>query len=318
MKINIIPSKSERVDSNNRIKKFIHKTPVLTSSLINKTTGAELFFKCENFQKVGAFKFRGASNAVLSLTHEELKAGVVTHSSGNHAAALSLAAKTFNSKAYIVMPRTAPRVKVNAVKTYEGNITFCEPTLKDRETTCKKIMDETGATLIHPYDNYDIIAGAASCGKEIIEEIPGLDFIVSPVGGGGLLSGTSLSAKYFGKNIKVLGAEPEGADDAFRSFKDGKIYPSVNPDTIADGLLTNLSDKTFDIITNYVDEILTVSDTILREAMKMIWERMKIVVEPSGAIGLAVVMKNKEKFRNKRVSIILSGGNIDLTKFTWE
>lgn len=312
MKLSSEPNKQNIIDAHNRIKAYIHKTPILTSQSINKITGANIYFKCENFQKVGAFKFRGATNAVLSLTNDELSAGVATHSSGNHAAALALAAKMNNADAYIVMPSNAPSIKIAAVKGYGGKITFCEPTLHAREETLKKITSETGATFIHPYDNYDVIAGQATCGKEITEDIAELDYIISPVGGGGLLSGTALSANYFGDDISVIAAEPSGAADAFHSFNDNKLYPSVNPKTIADGLLTSLSEKTFGIIKKYVSKIITVTDTEIINAMRLIWERMKIIVEPSSAVTLAVILKHKNLFKGKNIAIIISGGNVDL------
>lgn len=311
------PTKEEIVSAHERIKSFIHRTPVLTSKSINRITGCELYFKCENFQKVGAFKMRGASNAVLSMNYEDLSKGVATHSSGNHAAALSLAAQMIKVPAHIVMPRTAPEIKKAAVKEYDGNIIFCEPTLQAREETLREVVNETGATFIHPYDNYDIIKGQATCAKEVFEEVNNLDYIIAPAGGGGLLSGTCLSTEYFSLATKVIGAEPSGADDMYRSIRDSKIYPSVNPQTIADGLLTSLSDKTYEIIKNYVHRIITVDDSVIITAMRMIWERMKIVVEPSAAVPLAVVLTNKEHFENKKSALILSGGNVDLTKLPW-
>jgi len=313
-----IPTKQDIIETHERIKRQVHHTPVLTSSSINKIAGCKIYLKCENFQKVGAFKFRGASNAVLSLEKDDLQKGVATHSSGNHAAALSLAAKMENIPAYIVMPRTAPQIKKSAVENYGAQITFCEPDLKSREETLAKIVDETGAAFIHPYDNYSIIAGQATCAKEILEELHNLDFVAAPVGGGGLLSGTCLSAKYFSPQTKVIGAEPKGADDAFRSLRDGVIRPSVNPKTICDGLLTQLSERTFNIIRNHADEIITVDEGSIIAAMKMIWERMKIIVEPSSAVTLAVVLDNKEKFSGKKICLILSGGNVDLEKLQWE
>jgi threonine dehydratase len=308
------PTKEEIIEAHERIKAQIHRTPILTSSSINNITGCDLFFKCENFQKVGAFKFRGASNAVLSLAYEELRKGVATHSSGNHAAALALAAKIKNIPAYIVMPRTAPAIKKKAVEGYGAKIIFCEPTLLSREETLKKIVNETCAVFIHPFDNYSVIAGQATCAKEIFEEIQNLDFVFSPVGGGGLLSGTCLSANYFSSNTKVIGAEPKGADDAFRSIRDGIIYPSKNPQTICDGLLTQLSEQTFGIIKSNVDEIITVEENTIISAMKMILERMKIIIEPSSAVVLAVILENAEKFSGKKIALILSGGNVDLNK----
>lgn len=311
------PTKQNILEAHERIIKQIRRTPILTSSTLNSIFGCELYFKCENLQKVGAFKFRGASNAVLSLSDKELQLGVATHSSGNHAAALALAAKVKNIPSYIVMPKTAPQIKKNAVQGYDAKIIYCEPTLQAREETLKKVVEETGATFIHPYDNYSIIAGQATCAKEIYEELINLDFIIAPVGGGGLLSGTCLSTKYFSSKTKVIGAEPKGADDAFRSMRDGKIYPSTNPKTICDGLLTNLSEKTFSILRNNVNVILTAEEDSIINAMKMIWERMKIIIEPSSAVTLAVIMENKEKFSGKKVVLILSGGNVDLTKLPW-
>jgi len=308
------PTKEEIIEAHERIKNQIKQTPILTSSSINNITGCELFFKCENFQKVGAFKFRGASNSVFSLDNNELQKGVATHSSGNHAAALALAAKTKNIPAYIVMPHTAPAIKKKAVERYGAKIIFCEPTLQSREETLKNIVAETGAVFIHPFDNYSVIAGQATCAKEIFEEIHNLDYVLSPVGGGGLLSGTCLSARYFSSNTKVIGVEPKGADDAFRSIRDGIIYPSINPQTICDGLLTQLSERTFEIIKGNVAEIIVVEENTIIEAMKMIWERMKIIIEPSSAVVLAAIMENKEKFSGKKISLILSGGNVDLKK----
>ncbi|MEW6194977.1 MAG: pyridoxal-phosphate dependent enzyme [Bacteroidota bacterium] len=308
------PTKQDIIAAHERIRKQIHHTPIFSSASINQIAGCKIYFKCENFQRVGAFKFRGASNTILSLSETTLKNGVATHSSGNHAAALSLAAKLKNVPAYIVMPHTAPEIKKRAVENYGAQITFCEPTLKSREVTLAKIVDETGAAFIHPYDNYSIIAGQASCAKEILEELTDLDYIIAPVGGGGLASGSCLSAKYFSSKTKVIGAEPEGADDAFRSLRDGKIYPSVNPKTICDGLLTNLSDKTNNILSRELKEIITESDEKIISAMWLIWERMKIIVEPSSAVTLAVVLDNKEKFAGKKIGLILSGGNVDLGK----
>ncbi|MCX7875120.1 MAG: pyridoxal-phosphate dependent enzyme [Melioribacteraceae bacterium] len=317
MKNNFL-SKDDLIQARERIKNQVKKTPVLTSSSINEITGANIFFKCENFQKVGAFKFRGASNAVLSLKENELRNGIATHSSGNHAAAISLAAKLKNIPAYIVMPHTAPEIKKKAVANYGAKIIFSEPTLKSREEKLNEVIAETNANFIHPFDNYDVIAGQSTASQEIFEEFNDIDFIITPVGGGGLLSGTSLSTKYFSPKTKVIGAEPKGADDAFRSFYDKKIYPSVNPKTICDGLLTQLSEKTFNIIINNVDEILTAEEETIIESMKLIWERMKIIIEPSSAVALAIVKENQEKFLNKNVAIILTGGNVDLTNLPFK
>lgn len=302
------------VAAHERIGKFIHKTPVLTSQSINTITGAKLYFKCENFQKVGAFKFRGATNAVLSLENENAKKGVATHSSGNHAAALALAARSARIKCYVVMPENAPRIKIEAVKGYGAEITFCEPTLEARESTLAKVVEQTGAVFIHPYDNLQVICGQGTAAKEFLEEIPELDIIMAPVGGGGLLSGTAITAKSINGNIQVIAGEPANADDAYRSFKSGTLISSVKPDTIADGLLTSLSELTFDIICSNVNDIITVSEISIISAMRMIWERMKIIIEPSSAVPVAAVYENPEQFHGKKTGIILSGGNVDLAK----
>ncbi len=312
-----IPTKNDIIEAHERIKDQIHRTPIFTSVSINEITGATLYFKCENLQKIGAFKFRGATNVVNSIPEDEILRGVATHSSGNHAAALSLAAKKRGAAAHIVMPYTAPEIKKNAVMGYGGDIIYCEPTLEARETTLEKVVEKTGAIFVHGYDNYQIIEGQATCAKEILEDVEGLDYIIVPCGGGGLTSGTALSAHYFAEGVKVIAAEPSGADDAYRSFRDGKIYPSIKPQTIADGLLTSLCEKTFDIIRRHVSEIITVDDEYIVKSMKMIWERMKIIVEPSGAVPLAVVLANRKKFEGKKAAIILSGGNVDLEKLPW-
>lgn len=301
-----------------RISPFIHRTPVLTSNQLNRIFSCELFFKCENFQKVGAFKFRGATNAVLSLTDGQKKAGVVTHSSGNHAAALSLAAGINGIKAYIVMPENAPSVKKNAVAGYGAEITYCKPTLRAREEACKAIMESTGATLIHPYDNFNVINGQGTAALELLEERNDLDLVIAPVGGGGLMSGTSTCVKGINRGIKVFGAEPLNASDAWKSFTTGILTPSVNPLTIADGLLTSLSELTFSIIRKNVDEILTVTEESIISSMKLVWERMKIIIEPSSATVLAVIGENPELFRGKKVGLIISGGNVDLTRLPWK
>ncbi len=306
------PTKLDIWEAHERIKNQIHLTPILTSSSLNEIFGCNLFFKCENFQKVGAFKFRGASNAILSLSNDELKKGVATHSSGNHAAALALAAKMKDVPSYIIMPHTAPVIKKKAVEGYGAKIIFCEPLLQSRLEALNKVVNETGAIVIPPFDDYAVIAGQATCAKEVYEELPNLDFIIAPVGGGGLLSGTCLSTKYFSPSTKVIGAEPKGADDTFRSIRDNVIYPSTNPQTICDGLLTNLSERTFNIIKSNVDEIITVDENSIIEAMKMVWERMKIIIEPSSAVVLATIYENKNKFRDKTLALIISGGNVDL------
>jgi threonine dehydratase len=295
-----------------RIHPYIHCTPLMTSLAINEMVGAELVFKCENFQKVGAFKFRGASNAVFNLTEEEMRNGVATHSSGNHAAALALAASQRGIKAHIVMPSNSSKVKVAAVKHYKGIITFCEPNLQAREDTLAKVLLETNASEIHPYNNYRIIAGQATAAKELIEDGGLFDVIMAPVGGGGLLSGTALSVSYYSPSTQVLAAEPLQADDAYQSFYQKKFVPSINPDTIADGLRTSLGTLTYPIIRDYVHQIVRVSEAGIVEAMRIIWERMKIIVEPSSAVPLAALLENTFEHKDLRIGIILSGGNVDL------
>ena len=317
MSDNQIPSLIELQESLLRIEPYVHKTPVLSSQLINEIAGAELFFKCENFQKVGAFKFRGAINAILQLTEEERAKGVATHSSGNHAQALALAAKMNNTKAYIVMPTSAPKVKSEAVADYGAEIIWCEPNLKSRETTLEEVVNRTGAVVVHPYDNHQVICGQSTASQELLRKINNLDIVITPVGGGGLLSGTALAVKYQYPDIKVIAAEPEGANDAYQSFQGGILVPSVNPNTIADGLLTSLSERTFNIIGKYVDDIFTASDEEILTAMHLIWERMKIIIEPSSAVALAIVLKNKEYFTGKRIAIVISGGNVDLKNFSF-
>ncbi len=298
-----------------RISPFIHRTPILTSKGINDIAGCRLFFKCENFQKVGAFKYRGATNAIRQLNRDQLVKGVATHSSGNHAQALALAAKIINVPAYIVMPENAPQSKKEAVAGYGGKIIECEATLESRESTLEQVIRDTGAVFVHPYNDENIIAGQATCAMEIYEEVNNPDYILTPVGGGGLLSGTALATHYFSPpHTSVIGCEPAGADDAYRSIQAGKIIPSVHPDTIADGLLTSLGDKTFPIIKKYVSQIITCNDQQITDAMKLIWQRMKIIIEPSAAVPLAVILNNHEIFRNSRIAIILSGGNIDFDK----
>ena len=301
-------------EAHERIKPFIHKTPVLTSKTINNISGAEIFFKCENFQKIGAFKIRGGMNAVLSLPEEKRKKGIATHSSGNHAQAIALAAREVGVKAFIVMPDNSPKVKVDAVRGYGAEIFFSEPNQQAREKLIQEVVDRTGAEFIHPYNNYDVITGQATCAKELIEEIPFLDFIITPVGGGGLLSGSLLSAHYFSPSTFVYAGEPEGAADAVLSIKSGKIEKAPYVKTIADGLLTTLGDKTFAIISKYVKDILTISDEEIIAAMRLVYERMKIVVEPSGVVPLAALIKNKDLFKGKKVGVIFSGGNVELKK----
>ena len=301
-----------------RIRPYAHRTPVLTCANLDEQVGAQVFMKCENLQKVGAFKFRGACNAVFSLTDEEAERGVATHSSGNHAQAVALAAKLRGIPAYIVMPENAPAVKKAAVAGYGGQITFCEPTLEARETTTAQLVEKTGAMVIHPYNDYRVITGQGTAALELLEEIPDLDVIITPVGGGGLLSGTAIAAKGVSPDIRVIAAEPEMADDAYRSLQVGHIIPSENPKTIADGLLTSLGDKTFPIIQKHVEQIVTVSETAILESMKFIWERAKIIIEPSAAVPVASLWERKIDLSGLRVGVILSGGNVDLERLPWQ
>ena len=304
--------KQTLIEAHNRIKPFIHNTPVLSSSLINEMVGADIVFKCENFQKMGAFKMRGAANAILSLSEEERQCGVVTHSSGNFAQAVSLAAQKLEVKAYIVMPENAPQVKKNGVKTYEGEIIECESTPQARQATADKIKEEKGASFLHPSNQDEVIYGNSTAAMELLEEHPNLDVILTPVGGGGLIAGTALAARHFSNNCKVIGGEPIEADDAYRSLISGKIESNDSFHTIADGLRTHLGDRNFPIIQKYVDKIIRVEEDEIINAMQLIWERMKIIIEPSCAVPFAVVLKNKEEFKNKNVGIILSGGNVDV------
>jgi len=307
-------SKQSILEAEKRIKPFIHHTPVLTNATINEMAGASLFFKCENFQKIGAFKIRGGMNAVLSLTPEKLAKGVATHSSGNHAQAIAFAARQVGTRAYIVMPNNSPKVKVEAVKGYGAEISFCEPNQQAREMMLQEIVDRTVAEFVHPYNDYRVINGQATCAKELAEEIDSLDHIITPVGGGGLLSGSLMTVHYFFPAMSVYAAEPEGAADAVLSVKSGKIEKAPYVKTIADGLLTTLGDKTFPIINQYVKDVLVVNDDEIKAAMRLMYERMKIIAEPSSLVTLAAVLKNKKIFKDKNVGLILTGGNIDLSK----
>ena len=313
MSLSTIPDKDSIIQAHGRIRPYIHRTPVMTSVGVDEAVGAKIFFKCENFQNVGAFKARGAMNAALNLLPEQLVKGLATHSSGNHAQAVARAASILGIKSYIVMPYTAPEIKRKGVLGYGGVIFECEPTLEAREKTLADVIKDTGAFEIHPFNNYDVMAGQATAAKELFEEVNDLDYVVAPVGGGGLLSGTALTAKYFSPNTKVIAGEPEGADDTFRSMQSGKRELS-QANSIADGLLTSLGDKTFPIIHENVKQVITVSDAEIIAAMRFIWERMKIIIEPSCAVPFASVLKAKEQFKNKRIGIILSGGNVDLEK----
>jgi threonine dehydratase len=300
-----------------RIRPYIHRTPLLTSGALNRLTGAELLFKCENFQKAGAFKARGAVNSVLSLQPEQIASGVATHSSGNHAQALAWAASLRNCRAFIVMPVNSSHVKIDAVKEYGGLITFCEPTLAARESTLREVLDRTGATEIHPYNDLRTITGQATAALEMIEDVGPFDILMTPVGGGGLLSGTALSAHYLTPGTKIIAAEPEQANDAYLSFARKEFVPSVSPDTIADGLRTSLGSLTFPIILKYVEEILTVPEEAIIQSMQILWERMKILVEPSAAVPFAAVLTYPQKFTGKKTGIIISGGNVDLYHLPW-
>jgi threonine dehydratase len=306
------PNKLNIQNAYSTVKRYAHNTPVLSSQSINKILGCSLFLKCENFQKVGAFKFRGASNAVFSLPDSQAQKGVCTHSSGNHAAALALAAAQRGIPSYIVMPKNAPSIKRRAVEGYGANIFTCESTQAAREEELERVKAETGATFIHPYDNFNVICGQGTASLELLKEVPDLNTVLTPVGGGGLFSGTLIYTKESNPNIEVYAGEPQNADDAFRSLRDGILHPSVNPNTIADGLRTSLSPLTLSIIQKYADGILTVSEEAIVDAMRLIWERMKIIIEPSSAVPVAAVMKNPEKFQGKKVGIIISGGNVDL------
>ena len=305
--------KSDLIDCHNRIKPFIHNTPVLTSNYINEFTEAEVYFKCENFQKMGAFKMRGAANAILKLSDEQKCNGVVTHSSGNHAQAISLAAKKIGIKAYIVMPSNAPEIKKEAVKGYGGELIECEPSLKAREATAEDIVDSKSATFIHPSNNMDVILGQGTAAKELIEQYGSFDHILVPIGGGGLIAGSALAVKYFGNNCTVIGTEPFEVDDAYRSLISGKIETNISTNTIADGLRTQLGDKNFPIILNEVKKIIRITEDEIIDSMKLIWQRLKIICEPSCSLPLAGILKNKNDFKGKKIGVVITGGNIDLS-----
>jgi len=316
--MHLTPSVSDIEKAAKTIAPFVHQTPVFTSENLNQRFDCELFFKCENFQKAGAFKSRGAVNVVFSFDLDTIKNGVATHSSGNHAAALSRAAGLRGIDAHIVMPKNSSAVKVAAVKHYGGKITFCDTNLASREETLEKVIEKTHAIEVHPYNNPVIIAGQATAAKELIDRLGKPDIVMAPVGGGGLLSGTALAVHYFSQGTKVVAAEPENANDAFLSFYQKKFIPSLNPNTIADGLRTSLGDITFPIILKYVDQIVTVSEEAIIEAMILIWERMKIIIEPSSAVPLAAILEKKFDSKNKKIGIIISGGNVDLHQLPWK
>ncbi|WP_299229520.1 threonine/serine dehydratase [uncultured Psychroserpens sp.] len=307
-------TKKELIECHSRVKPYIHNTPVLTSRLINKRIGADVFFKCENFQKAGAYKIRGATNAIMQLTDTQKQNGVVTHSSGNFAQALSLAARSLNVNAYIIMPSNSPQVKKNAVLEYGGEVIECEPTIDARQKTADDIANKTGAKFIHPSNNPKVILGQGTAGLELLLEQPNLDYIFCPIGGGGLIAGTALASTYFSNKCKVIGGEPYEADDAYRSLISGKIETNVTANTIADGLRTQLGSYNFPIIQEYVTRIIRVTENEIIQAMQFIWERMKIIIEPSSAVAFAALEKEKESFKNQSIGVIISGGNVDVNQ----
>lgn len=314
-----LPSFEDVKAAEARLRPFVHRTPVLQSNVLDALSKAKLFFKCENFQKCGVFKARGAHNAVLSLANGDVQRGVVTHSSGNHGAALALAARSRGISAHIIMPENSVRPKIDNIQRYGGSVVFCKATLAEREATAATFISQTGANLIHSYDNSFVIAGQGTAAAELLADEPNLDVIIVPVGGGGLIGGTAIAAKGMNPAILVIGAEPEMADDAYRSLQEGKLVPQMNPQTVADGLRTSLSSLTFALIRKYVDEIVLVSEVRIVEAMRLIWSILKIVVEPSAAVPLAAVLSNTAhpRLADKRIGIILTGGNVDLQHLPW-
>ena len=312
-----VPTFDDVRNAHERIKPHIHRTPVLTSSYFNELTGAELFFKCENFQKAGAFKVRGASNAVFGLSEEKAKIGVATHSSGNHALSLSYAAGRRGIPVTVVMPRTAPEAKKEAVRGYGGTIVECEPSTSSREAVFAEVVAESGAEFVHPYNDHRVIEGQATCSLELTEQVEGLNAVVAPIGGGGMVSGTCLTLSNIAKDVEIFAAEPKNADDAYRSFKAGHIIADDAPQTVADGLKVPLKDLTWHFVSNHVTDILTATEEEIIDAMRLTWQRMKIVMEPSSAVPLATILKNKERFAGKRVGVIITGGNVDLNKLPW-
>ncbi|HMO08177.1 MAG TPA: pyridoxal-phosphate dependent enzyme [Paracoccaceae bacterium] len=313
----VVPTFEDVLEAHARIAPYIHRTPVLTSSYLNGVTGAELFFKCENFQKAGAFKVRGASNAVFGLRDDQLEKGVATHSSGNHALSLSYAAGRRGIPCQVVMPRTAPQAKKDAVRGYGGIITECEPSTSSREAVFAEVQARTGADFVHPYNDPRVIAGQATCSRELMEQVEGLDAVVAPIGGGGMISGTCLTLSTIAPQVKIYAAEPLNADDAARSFRAGHIIADDAPETVADGLKVPLKELTWHFVKNHVTDVLTATEDEIIDAMKLTWKRMKIVIEPSCAVPLAVILKNPEVFRGKRVGVIITGGNVDLDKLPW-
>ncbi len=312
-----IPTYDDMQAARARIAPHIHRTPVLTSRMLNEATGAELFFKCENFQKAGAFKARGASNAVFSLPDDLLERGVATHSSGNHALSLSYAAGRRGIPCHVVMPRTAPQAKKDAVIGYGGVITECEPSTSSREAVFAEVQAATGADFVHPYNDPRVIAGQGTCSAELIEQVEGLEAVVAPIGGGGMISGTCLTLSHDAPGVKIYAAEPEQADDAARSFRAGHIIADDAPVTVADGLKVPLKELTWHFVKNHVSDILTASEAEIIDAMKLIWKRLKIVMEPSSAVPLATILKHPETFAGKRVGVIITGGNVDLDRLPW-
>ena len=317
MTLDRIPTYDDMLAAHERIKPYIHRTPVLTSSFLDELTGAKLFFKCENFQKAGAFKVRGASNAVFGLSDEMATKGVATHSSGNHALSLSYAAGRRGIPCHVVMPRTAPEAKKAAVRGYGGVITECEPSTSSREEIFARVQAETGAEFVHPYNDPRVIAGQGTCSHELLDQVESLDIVIAPIGGGGMISGTCLTLSHAAPQVQIIAAEPERADDAYRSFKAGHIIADDAPDTVADGLKVPLKDLTWHFVSNHVSDILTASDPEIVDAMRLTWARMKTVMEPSSAVPLATILKNKDKFAGKRVGVIVTGGNVDLGKLPW-
>ena len=312
-----IPTFQDVLDAHERIAPYIHRTPVFTSTYLNELTGADLFFKCENFQKAGAFKARGASNAVFGLTEEQAAKGVATHSSGNHGLSLSYAAGRRGIPCTVVMPRTAPQAKKDAVTGYGGRVVECEPSTSSREAVFAEVVAETGAEFVHPYNDPRVIAGQATCSRELNEQVEGLDAVIAPIGGGGMISGTCLTLSNVNPGVKIYAAEPKQADDAARSFKAGHIIADDAPETVADGLKVPLKELTWHFVKNHVADILTAQEDEIVDAMKTIWKRMKIVMEPSSAVPLATILNNPSVFKGKRVGVIITGGNVDLDRLPW-
>ncbi|PYG28827.1 beta-hydroxyaspartate dehydratase BhcB [Pelagimonas varians] len=312
-----IPTLNDMLEAHERIKPHILRTPVLTSAYLNELTGAQLFFKCENLQVPGAFKVRGASNAVFGLNEEQARKGVATHSSGNHASCLSYAAMKRGIPCNVVMPRTAPQAKKDTVRRYGGNITECEPSTTSRETAFATVQAQTGGDFVHPYNDPRVIAGQGTCAREFIEQTDGLDIVMAPIGGGGMISGTCLTLSNLAPETQIIAAEPEQADDAYRSFKAGHIIADDAPKTIADGLLVPLKDLTWHFVSNHVTDILTASEQEIIDAMKLTWKHLRIVMEASSSVPLATILKNKDRFAGKRVGIIITGGNVNLDTLPW-